>query len=68
MQMSTYLSFRDEINNNFDQIITLSALFEHETINFFPSFVNNEGKKSRGLETKFKFKLSDIVTAKLIWS
>ncbi|ATC94891.1 iron complex outermembrane recepter protein [Pseudoalteromonas tunicata] len=70
--LQTFENWHVEItafNNDFKQLITLAAPVEHPENPFFsPSFTNNDGQKSRGVETELQFKLTQQFSIKVLWN
>lgn len=56
-------------SNTYKHLITLSQPVEHPENPFFsPSFINNDGQKSRGIESELQYKFSSQFMVKVIWN
>jgi outer membrane receptor for ferrienterochelin and colicin len=56
-------------NNSFKNLIRLDEPVEHPENPFFaPSFTNNSGISSRGVESEIQYKLTNHFNAKLLWN
>ncbi|MEW6983778.1 TonB-dependent receptor plug domain-containing protein [Colwelliaceae bacterium 6471] len=56
-------------NNAFKQLILLGQPVEDPENPFFaPSFTNNDGQKSRGLETELLYKFNKHISVKALWN
>lgn len=70
--LHTYQNWHFELtafNNSFKQLILLDEPVEDPENPFFsPSFTNNNGQKSRGIETELLYKLSQQFQMRIIWN
>ena len=56
-------------NNNFRDLIILGEPVESIENPFFaPTFANNNGKKSRGIESELSFNLDEFLSMRVIWN
>jgi iron complex outermembrane receptor protein len=70
--LNTHSNWHFEItafNNSYKQLILLGEPVEHPENPFFaPSFTNNDGQKSRGIESELLYKFNNQLSMKVIWN
>jgi iron complex outermembrane receptor protein len=70
--LNTHMNWHFELtvfNNSFKQLILLDRPVEHPENPFFaPSFTNNNGQKSLGLESELLYKFNNQLSIKVIWN